>query len=1339
MRKKLICILLAIVLVFSLVPAGAVAAFSDSSGHWAQSAIDRWSGYKVVNGYPDGSFHPEGKITRAEMATILCNLLLLREKSDAEFTDVSSGDWYEAAMRRCVAAGIMRGDGTGLRPRSEITREEAVTMVARAFGISENAAGADKFADKDKISVWARGSVGAMAEANYVQGDEGGFRPQDSLTRAEAVTIINNMVSRYITEPGSYELSGGGFVIVASQGAKLSINGFTGKIIETDFAKANSATVAYAESGTYVGYYEDNGMVTFRGVKYADFEPFQAPTLAKEERIVYADTAGPGSTQGAAGCLNVSIFLNPNYSGPRHVYMYQYGSAQLGGSNATQQFKNFVEKNPDIIVVTPNHRGGFFGSIDLSQLEGYEKVADKYKYSNNLSRLDLLACLKWINANISAFGGDPNDVTIGGHSSGSNNMTCLLMMREAQPYYNKALCQASFSVDISLQALETAKFVSADLFDKLGVKTIEEFLALSNEQIYAGQRQIQANSMSGATAYANIENKLLSPVIDGVVIPEDYYDRLLGGLCTGKTVIFGSNAGEYDQQYVDKDGNPLSDDEALDFTISQNWGKLSSRGWNAANAQAVIDEFYSHNEEYGRDNWTAAKDLKNDLYLRTGAIMFAEALSLYTDTYFYHLDWDVTPENNLRASHGSENRVVARNWDGYVPENMLDGAEMISNLWAAFIRTGDPNTCAELPCTWTRYNGTTHDTLYIAPDAKDSRVVEGQRQKDVDLLLPLLREYPKLAEAKKLAASGKPITEKVSSPGKYSGYTEAEYDGYNRYSLYVPARDGTKIALDYYLPTSYGIEETKALPVVFTWTPYNRARLNADGSISENADMLWFTSHGYAFAIADCRGMGASYGYRDSANSPTECRDGADMVAWIYKQKWCNGKIGTIGSSYVGQTQLEILSESKLVTASVIGCTDYNKYDGWIRGGVPRAFGSQPDTLWEGVHEGGTATVESVAARTVPVDADTDGSMLREAIEQHKLNGLQIPMFQRLLWRDSYAEETKGEYWNQVSASSHADALDASGSAVYILGGLYDVFRRDSFVSFVNMDGAMKMTIGPWYHTKPKTEVEWPIEQLRWFDYWLKDIDNGIMDEPPIYLKTANLINSDNGYRWFETWPGYAPALADTFYLTSDKAISASAQTAAAPISYQAVYGIKTGVEDANAADVNEKGLMFQTAALAADTEITGHPMAHLYVEMADPGYLKSNYDTDVFVTLSDYDPETGEAFIFSDGHIRASLRAVQDCPYDFLGLPWHRANEADASYIELDKIYQLDIDLMPCSYIVKKGHQITVTFSSSMDRFYYLGRAEFQADPNTKGPTLNFYTGGTYASSIELPHVYGK
>ena len=90
MKKRGICILLAIVLTILLLPTSALAMFFDSAGHWAENAIDRWFEYEVVSGYEDGSFRPETEITRAEMAAILARLLLLQEKSDKSFADLST-------------------------------------------------------------------------------------------------------------------------------------------------------------------------------------------------------------------------------------------------------------------------------------------------------------------------------------------------------------------------------------------------------------------------------------------------------------------------------------------------------------------------------------------------------------------------------------------------------------------------------------------------------------------------------------------------------------------------------------------------------------------------------------------------------------------------------------------------------------------------------------------------------------------------------------------------------------------------------------------------------------------------------------------------------------------------------------------------------------------------------------------------------------------------------------------------------------------------------------------------------------------------------------------------
>ena len=256
-------------------------------------------------------------------------------------------------------------------------------------------------------------------------------------------------------------------------------------------------------------------------------------------QVPMQDDRRTDSTNRGDDCLNLNIWAADNNLTNKSVYMYIFPGAQIGGDNTKQQWTEFVRENPDIIVVQPNYRAGYWGSLDLSTLEGYDTVEDEYKYSNNLGRLDLLECLKWINQNIEAFGGNPDDVTIGGHSAGSNNVTCLLMMEEAYQYFQKAICQASFCVDISLETKETAEFVSQALFEELGVSTIDELLACTNKEVLEAQIKISSSSASGSSAFSNVENKLFSPVIDDVVIPENYYKYLLDGVCEGITDMFG--------------------------------------------------------------------------------------------------------------------------------------------------------------------------------------------------------------------------------------------------------------------------------------------------------------------------------------------------------------------------------------------------------------------------------------------------------------------------------------------------------------------------------------------------------------------------------------------------------------------------------------------------------------------------------------------------------------------------------------------------------------------------------------------------------------------------------
>lgn len=192
MKHKLLGILLVLALIFILLPTTAMAAFSDTSSHWAEEAIDRWSSTGIIQGY-DGQFHPNDPITRADMAVILDRLMQYETAANNTYPDLPDDAYYTTAVLHAREAGVMFGDGAYMRPMNKITRQEAVVMLGRAFGLPESNTAAN-YSDLSGISAWALGYVNSMTEIGLIQGYNGMFNPKANMTRAEVVTVLDNMV-----------------------------------------------------------------------------------------------------------------------------------------------------------------------------------------------------------------------------------------------------------------------------------------------------------------------------------------------------------------------------------------------------------------------------------------------------------------------------------------------------------------------------------------------------------------------------------------------------------------------------------------------------------------------------------------------------------------------------------------------------------------------------------------------------------------------------------------------------------------------------------------------------------------------------------------------------------------------------------------------------------------------------------------------------------------------------------------------------------------------------------------------------------------------------------------
>ena len=225
MKRKLLSIVLALCLTLTLLPTMSVAAgsYADTNGHWAETSIERWSSYGILQG-SEGKFAPDGTLTRAQMATILSRLLNLPAAESVGFTDVPAGEWYADAINRCAAAGILQGTDGKANPNAPITREQAMVMLCRALGI-EALSGADLsgYPDGAQVSPYAQGYVAALVRTGIVKGDVNGkLNPAGVITRAEIVTIVDRMVTVYANADGAaVSAANGGTVLVVAKNVKV--------------------------------------------------------------------------------------------------------------------------------------------------------------------------------------------------------------------------------------------------------------------------------------------------------------------------------------------------------------------------------------------------------------------------------------------------------------------------------------------------------------------------------------------------------------------------------------------------------------------------------------------------------------------------------------------------------------------------------------------------------------------------------------------------------------------------------------------------------------------------------------------------------------------------------------------------------------------------------------------------------------------------------------------------------------------------------------------------------------------------------------------------------------
>ena len=479
----------------------------------------------------------------------------------------------------------------------------------------------------------------------------------------------------------------------------------------------------------------------------------------------------------------------------------------------------------------------------------------------------------------------------------------------------------------------------------------------------------------------------------------------------------------------------------------------------------------------------------------------------------------------------------------------------------------------------------------------------------------------------------------------------------------MSTRDNVKLAANVFLPAGQG-----PFPVVLSRTPYLKDALGAASGYPAKR----YVDAGYAFVVQDVRGKGHSEGFYEAFVN--DMADGFDTVEWVAKQPWSNGKVGMVGASALGITSnlAAIAAPPHLVAAYVI-VAPYDQLLNVFPGGVLK----DADTLgWLKGQGESPQQLAEVSGR------GTNSAFWNEFAMTTQRKFIHIPMYNQGAWYDIFNDGSVENFrWLQSFGSKGA----RGNQKLYMVPAGHGGLGGDKSDIEYNQPGALVP----------------PTEEMRWWDYWLKGQDNGIMKEPAVTLfmmASGRKGHPSDASHVFKS-PVWPPANhATAYYLTADMHLSTRAPTVAdAKMSYKfdpanpvKTYGGSNLLQTAGPLDQRPIGqrqdyLRFETPPLQKNLAIAGHVDMTLWA-------ATDGLDTDFMVKLVDVYPDGYEQIIL-DNPIRTRYR--------------HGRDPDDVAMMTPGKPEELHIDLWNTAFTFEKGHKIQVTVTSSNSN-------KFQVNPNT-------------------------
>lgn len=479
-------------------------------------------------------------------------------------------------------------------------------------------------------------------------------------------------------------------------------------------------------------------------------------------------------------------------------------------------------------------------------------------------------------------------------------------------------------------------------------------------------------------------------------------------------------------------------------------------------------------------------------------------------------------------------------------------------------------------------------------------------------------------------------------------------------NVLIPLADGTELASDLYLP-----DDAKPAPVLVSFYPYRKDDLI--GSMFEHS-RRYFAEHGYATLLVDFRGTGGSEGVCPvTFDTEAEGADGAEVVEWAARQPWSNERVGVWGMSYGGIMSLAVAAQRPPHLRAIVpiyGCADLHR-DFIAPGGCTNCLGSYG---W----------VSLVLALDLAPPGFVDPHGRWEAVWRERLERLRKGDIWPLDWQHHRDHDS---YWQDKAIP--VDQIDVPA---LVVGGWRDIYPQAMPDAYERMRGPKKLLMGPWVHTLPDSSSYAPYdltrEMRRFFDHWLRDDHNEIMDEPAVTL----YVQGGEYWKHEREWPIARTEVASWYPCPGGRLATTPhvGQSGDEGETYRAdpTVGTASALWDPlgtglgyplEQAEDDLRSLTYTGEPLGEDLEITGAPEAILHVALED------GHELQLVAKLNAVSP---------DGHSRMVTTGWLDGA--------HRESDEQSQAVERGKTEEYRIKMWATSFVVPRGDRLRLAIACS-------------------------------------------